>query len=178
MKKLLSFSVIMVATMAIVGCSNQKEDTSALSSTSEVDSSSTVAESTSISTVESTESETIESTESIQVEETTTTVFTANDVSDTTIQSIQTYEDYLTMYQAIITNYLSDYENAINDTVLYDASVIKGQKTQYDKEFEEQKKQYSGYGKSKLVGKDTLVDFLISYRDNLKSVTDSLADSF
>lgn len=173
MKKLLRFIVIMVAVMAIAGCSNQKKEVS--------DSSSTVkeSESTSVSTVESTESETteIKPSESIQAE-TTTTVFTASDVSDATIQSIQTYADYLTMYQAIITNCLSDYENAIKDTVLYDASVIEGQKAQYDQEFEEQKKQYNQYGNNKLVGKETLVEFLISYRDNLKSMTDSLADSF
>lgn len=103
--------------------------------------------------------------------------FQPTDVSDETIKSIKTYEDYLTMYQSIINNYLADYENAIKDTVLYDQATFAEQKKQYEQSFESQKKEYGNYGNKKLVGKDTLVEFLISYRDSLAETTNNLKNS-
>jgi hypothetical protein len=47
-------------------------------------------------------------------------------------------------------------------------------KKQYDDSFDQQETLYGTMGKSPIVGKDTLVDFLIGYRDSLKEITDSL----
>ncbi|MBO0440196.1 hypothetical protein [Candidatus Enterococcus ikei] len=105
------------------------------------------------------------------------TAFQPTDVSDETIKSIKTYEDYLTMYQSIINNYLADYESAIKDTVLYDQAAFEAQKQQYELSFETQKKQYGDYGNKILVGKDSLVEFLISYRDGLAETTNNLKNS-
>ncbi|ETC91928.1 TPA: hypothetical protein ACU3VQ_001852 [Enterococcus faecalis] len=110
-------------------------------------------------------------------EQITTPVFQPKDVSDETIKSIQTYDDYLTMYKAIIDNYLSNYENSIKDTILYSPEAFEEQKKQYNKSFEEQKKQYEKYGHKKLIGKNDLISFLISYRDNLKQFTDDIGNS-
>lgn len=103
--------------------------------------------------------------------------FQPTDVSDETIKSIKTYEDYLTMYQAIINNYLADYEYVIKDTVLYDQTTFEEQKKQYEQSFESQKKQYAEYGNKKLIGKDSLVEFLVSYRDSLAETTNNLKKS-
>ncbi|MEI5992869.1 hypothetical protein [Candidatus Enterococcus mansonii] len=133
------------------------------------------AETTNSSTKESTASSS--KTETKTSETAATTAFKPTDVSDDTIKSIKTYEDYLNMYQAIISNYLADYENAIKDTVLYDQAAFEEQKKQYEKSLEEQKKQYGDYGNKKLIGKDSLVEFLISYRDSLSETTNNLKKS-
>ncbi|EOI01727.1 hypothetical protein UAY_01135 [Enterococcus moraviensis ATCC BAA-383] len=110
-------------------------------------------------------------------ENTDSTAFKPTDVSDETIKSIKTYDDYLTMYQSIINNYLAEYESAIKDTVLYDQAAFEEQKKQYEQSFDSQKKQYGDLGNKKLVGKDSLVEFLISYRDGLAQTTASLKES-
>lgn len=105
------------------------------------------------------------------------TVFTPKDVSDETIMSIKTYDDYLAMYRAIIEDYLANYEEIIKGTVLYSEEAFADMRKQYDDAFEQQKGMYGAMGKSPIVGKDSLVDVLIEYRDGLKSYTDSLAES-
>ena len=129
------------------------------------------------STKESISSSSKEKKEVVTSQESDSLAFEPKDVSDETIKSIKTYEDYLSMYQAIINNYFSDYESIIKDTILYDQATFEEQKKQYDASFEEQKKQYEKYGNKRLVGKDSLVDFLISYRNSLKDITDNLAKS-
>jgi len=52
----------------------------------------------------------------------------------------------------------------IKDTILYNQT-----------SFDEQRKQFEKYGNKRLFGKDSLVDFLIDYRDSLKEITDNLA---
>ncbi|WP_430601862.1 hypothetical protein IGJ02_001976 [Enterococcus sp. DIV0724b] len=151
----------------IVGYSDHDFDGTKNETSSTEESSSTVTSSSS-----STEKEEIATSQESQ-----SLAFEPEDVSDQTIKSIKTYQDYLTMYQAIINNYFSDYESLIKDTVLYDQASFEEQKKQYDASFEEQKKQYEQYGNKRLVGKDSLVDFLISYRDSLKNITDNLAKS-
>lgn len=138
-------------------------------------SSSSSKEAPSSSSKESTPSSTKEETKASEKSE--STAFKPTDVSDETIKSIKTYEDYLAMYQAIINNFLSEYEAAVKDTVLYDQASFEEQKKQYDQALESQKKQYSSYGNKKLAGKDTLVDFLISYRDSLTEMTKSMKES-
>jgi hypothetical protein len=103
-------------------------------------------------------------------------VFSPRDVSNNTIKSIETYNDYLLMYQKIIEDYLSNYESAVKGTILYDKDTFADMKRQYAEAFEQQKDMYGSYGNAKLMGKDSLVHVLISYRDSLKSSVDMFRD--
>lgn len=109
--------------------------------------------------------------------ETSGQVFSPQDVSDATIESIQTYNDYLVMYQMIIEDYFSNYEAVVKDTILYDADSFAEMKKTYEDSFEQQKDMYGSMGDMKIIGKETLVEFLINYRDSLKEFTDNLANS-
>ena len=104
-------------------------------------------------------------------------VFLPQDVSDETIQSIRTYDDYLTMYQMIIEDYYSNYEAAIKDTLLYDEQTFATLKETQDASLEQQKELYKDMMGKEIVGKDTLVNYLIDCRDSLKSAVDQIADS-
>lgn len=116
------------------------------------------------------ESETVE-------EEAEDTVFSPQDVSDDSIESISTYGDYLTMYRMIIDDYLANYESAIKDTVLYDEATFQQLKDETEKSFEEQEAQYGSMKDQKIVGKDELVQYLKDYRDSLKEYVDTMAES-
>ncbi|MGL4695049.1 hypothetical protein [Enterococcus larvae] len=96
------------------------------------------------------------------------------DIADKDIEAIKTYKDYLDIYQKIIKNYLSEYEEVFKGTVLYDESAFTSMKEEYDAALEEQKKQYEDLGTSALVGKDTLVSYLKSYRDGLADYIDTM----
>ncbi|GHU40614.1 hypothetical protein FACS1894111_01530 [Clostridia bacterium] len=104
-------------------------------------------------------------------------VFSPQDVSDETIKSIKTYPDYLAMYRKIIEDYFANYELAVKGTLLYSEENFASMKQQYDDAFESQKKMYESFGNAPLMGKDSLVDFLISYRDGLKEVTDGFEET-
>ena len=90
--------------------------------------------------------------------------FNPQDTSDTTIESISTYNDYLTMYSKIVDEYLTNYQNAVAGTVLDDANTI-----------EQMKQEYGPMGNTKIVGKDSLVEFLKNYRNGLKEYTDNIS---
>ncbi|URZ88118.1 hypothetical protein [Floricoccus penangensis] len=107
----------------------------------------------------------------------TAPVFSPTDVSNKTIESIRTYNDYLAMYYAIIQDYLANYEEAIKDTALYSPDSMEDMKKQYETAYEEQKKEYASMGNKKLVGKNDLVKFLKDYRDGLKEMTNSVKES-
>ena len=101
--------------------------------------------------------------------------FNPQDTSDTTIESITTYNDYLTMYSKIVDEYLTNYQNAVAGTVLDDANTIEQMKQESLKSLEEQKKEYGPMGNTKIVGKDSLVEFLKNYRNGLKEYTDNIS---
>lgn len=101
--------------------------------------------------------------------------FNPQDTSDTTIESISTYNDYLTMYSKIVDEYLTNYQNAVAGTVLDDANTIEQMKQESLKSLEEQKKEYGPMGNTKIVGKDSLVEFLKNYRNGLKEYTDNFS---
>ena len=67
--------------------------------------------------------------------------FNPQDTSDATIESISTYNDYLTMYSKIVDEYLTNYQNAVAGTVLDDANTIEQMKQESLKSLEEQKKE-------------------------------------
>lgn len=101
--------------------------------------------------------------------------FNPQDTSDATIESISTYNDYLTMYSKIVDEYLTNYQNAVAGTVLDDANTIEQMKQETLKSLEEQKKEYGSMGNTKIVGKDSLVEFLKNYRNGLKEYTDNIS---
>ena len=95
-------------------------------------------------------------------------VFKPQDVSDATIESINTYGDYLTMFEMIINDYYAQYESAIKNTILYDEATFATLKAQQKSAFEVQQRQYGNMKNTKIIGKKDLVKFLKDYRDNLK----------
>ncbi|MDA3674291.1 MULTISPECIES: hypothetical protein [Streptococcus] len=94
--------------------------------------------------------------------------FNPQDTSDATIESISTYNDYLTMYSKIVDEYLTNYQNAVAGTVLDNANTIEQMKQETLKSLEEQKKEYGAMGNTKIIGKDSLVECLKNYRNGLK----------
>ena len=104
--------------------------------------------------------------------------FVPQDVSDETIESIQTYDDYLVMYEMITQDYLDNYEEAIKKTSFYSEESFTKMKDQYAESFKKQRELYGEIGEKNIVGKEWLVEFLISYRDSLKEFTDEITESF
>ena len=105
------------------------------------------------------------------------TVFDPQDVSDETIESIETYGDYLIMYKFIIENYYANYEEAVKGTALYDEASFQQMKDEMNKEFEKQEEEYGDLKGKKIVGKDSVVQFLKDYRDSLQEMVDSYKET-
>ncbi|WP_086349152.1 hypothetical protein [Candidatus Enterococcus clewellii] len=99
------------------------------------------------------------------------------DISDGEIEAIKTYKDYLDIYQKIVSNYLTEYENVFKDTVLYDEAAFADMKKESEASLEEQKKEYEKLGTKTLVGKDTLVSFLKTYRDSMSDYIDTMKNA-
>lgn len=162
---------IVIALLAFVGdklrgiSSNTQEETK-VTATSSSSSSSTEESSTSSST--SSSSSTAEST---TTESSTTVVSSFNpvDTSDATIESIATYDDYLTMYQLIVNEYLSNYEAAMAQYGLTDATTFQSMRDGVEEGIAQQKQAYGAMRKSPIVGKSDLVQFLKDYRDELNA---------
>lgn len=159
MKKILYMIIASIMVFAFVGCgdSNDTADVETDETTTEV----TVSE----------ETETAEDTNEGEM------VFSPEDVSDASIESIQTYGDYLTMYEMITDDYIANYEKVIKGTVLYDEATFQQMKDEYDASFKEQQEQYGSMKDQKIIGKDELVDFLKEYRDGLQEYVDTLVES-
>lgn len=170
---LFTFSVILLS-IALTGCSASKNlintaknisggVTSKSSSSSTTSSSSTISSSSSSSTTSSSSSSVSSSN------------FNPQDTSDATIESISTYNDYLTMCSKIVDEYLTNYQNAVAGTVLDDTNTIEQMKQETLKSLEEQKKEYGAMGNKKIIGKDSLVEFLKNYRNGLKEYIDNIS---
>lgn len=165
------FWILVIALLAFVGdklrgiSSNTQEETK-VTATSSSSSSSTEESSTSSST--SSSSSTAEST---TTESSTTVVSSFNpvDTSDATIESIATYDDYLTMYQLIVNEYLSNYEAAMAQYGLTDATTFQSMRDGVEEGIAQQKQAYGAMRKSPIVGKSDLVQFLKDYRDELNA---------
>ena len=161
---LFTFSVILLS-IALTGCSASKN----LINTAKNISGGVTSKSSSSSTTSS--SSTISSSSS----SVSSSNFTPQDTSDATIESISTYNDYLTMCSKIVDEYLTNYQNAVAGTVLDDANTIEQMKQETLKSLEEQKKEYGAMGNTKIIGKDSLVEFLKNYRNGLKEYTDNIS---
>ena len=165
------FWILVIALLAFVGdklrgiSSNTQEETkvtatSSSSSSSKEESSTSSSRSSSCSTAEST-----------TAESSTTVVSSFNpvDTSDATIESIATYDDYLTMYQLIVNEYLSNYEAAMAQYGLTDATTFQSMRDGVEEGIAQQKQAYGAMRKSPIVGKSDLVQFLKDYRDELNA---------
>ena len=173
---LFTFSVILLS-IALTGCSASKNLINTAKNisggvTSKSSSSSTTSSSSSSSSSSTTSSSSTISSSSSSV---SSSNFNPQDTSDATIESISTYNDYLTMYSKIVDEYLTNYQNAVAGTVLDDANTIEQMKQETLKSLEEQKKEYGAMGNTKIIGKDSLVEFLKNYRNGLKEYTDNIS---
>lgn len=101
-------------------------------------------------------------------------VFSPQDVSNSTISQIVTYNDYLKMYEKIINNYFSDAEEAYKGTILANSETFQTMKKQINDSFAQQKDIYDEMGKKRLIGQTELVEYLEDYRDKLKEYTNQL----
>lgn len=155
---LFTFSVILLS-IALTGCSASKS----LINTAKNISGGVTSKSSSSSTTSSSSSSVSSSN------------FNPQDTSDATIRSISTYNDYITMYSKIVDEYLTNLQNAVAGTVLDDANTIEQMKQETLKSLEEQKKEYGAMGNTKIIGKDSLVEFLKNYRNGLKEYTDNIS---
>ena len=155
---LFTFSVILLS-IALTGCSASKN----LINTAKNISGGVTSKSSSSSTTSSSSSSVSSSN------------FNPQDTSDATIRSISTYNDYITMYSKIVDEYLTNYQNAVAGTVLDDTNTIEQMKQETLKSLEEQKKEYGAMGNTKIIGKDSLVEFLKNYRNGLKEYTDNIS---
>lgn len=122
------------------------------------------------------EANTEEDTKSIDTD-TSETVFDPQDVSDETIESIETYGDYLIMYKMILEDYYANYEEAVKGTVLYDEATFQQMKDEMNKQFEMQEEEYGDLKDKKIVGKDSVVQFLKDYRDSLQEMVDNYKEA-
>lgn len=164
------FWLLVIALLAYVGKlggnSSKTQEETKVTATSSSSSSSTEESSTSSST--SSSSSTAEST---TAESSTTVVSSFNpvDTSDATIESIATYDDYLTMYQLIVNEYLSNYEAAMAQYGLTDATTFQSMRDGIEEGIAQQKQAYGAMRRSPIVGKSDLVQFLKDYRDELNA---------
>lgn len=108
-------------------------------------------------------------------EELTTGKFDPQDVSDQTIESIKTYEDYITMYDKIIQDYFDQMETVYKEKGIEDNGTFEESKKSVSQQLEEQKKQYGPLKNSPIQGKEQIIQFLKDYRDSLKELVDQVA---
>ena len=83
--------------------------------------------------------------------------FNPQDVSDATIESIKTYEDYLIMNEKIIDNYYTEADEAFKGTVLEDSAAIQELKDSTKKEMEDLKNNMAHSRKHRFKGKKKLL---------------------
>ena len=152
-KKVCRLALLCLSVSTLVACSSLSEKTSSSSSENQTEASSSSSEKKGIF--------------SKAKEKFSSNDFNPQDVSDTTIESIKTYEDYLTMFQKIVDNYYTEADQAFKGTALVDSASIQELKDSTKKEIEEQKKQYGPLKKAPIQGKEEIIQFLKDYRDNL-----------
>lgn len=152
-KKVCRLALLCLSVSTLVACSSLYEKTSGSSSENQTEASSSSSEKKGLFAKAK--------------EKLSSSEFNPQDVSDTTIESIKTYEDYLTMFQKIVDNYYTEADQAFKGTALEDSASIQELKDSTKKEIEEQKKQYGPLKKAPIQGKEEIIQFLKDYRDNL-----------
>ncbi len=152
-KKVCRLALLCLSVSTLVACSSLSEKTSSSSSDNQTEASSNSSEKKGLFAKAK--------------DKFSSSDFNPQDVSDETIESIQTYEDYLTMYEKIVDNYYTEADEAFKGTALEDSASIQELKDSTKKEMEEQKKQYGPLKKAPIQGKEEIIKFLKEYRDSL-----------
>ncbi|MCQ9276482.1 hypothetical protein [Streptococcus suis] len=109
--------------------------------------------------------------------ESTATVseFNPTDSSDATIESIKTYSDYMKMYEFIVNEYITNYENMVSQYGLGDATMYQSVRDTVSQSVEQQKKQYGPLGNAAIVGRAEIITFLKEYRDGLQQQIEQMS---
>ena len=152
-KKVCRLALLCLSVSTLVACSSLSEKTSSSSSENQTEASSSSSEKKGLFAKAK--------------EKLSSSDFKPQDVSDTTIESIKTYEDYLIMNEKIIDNYYTEADEAFKGTVLEDSAAIQELKDSTKKEMEDLKKQYVPLKKAPIQGKEEVIKTLKDYRDNL-----------
>lgn len=152
-KKVCRLALLCLSVSTLVACSSLSEKTSGSSSENQTETSSSSSEKKGLLAKAK--------------EKLSSSDFNPQDVSDATIESIKTYEDYLIMNEKIIDNYYTEADEAFKGTVLEDSAAIQELKDSTKKEMEDLKKQYSPLKKAPIQGKEEVIKALKDYRDNL-----------
>ena len=152
-KKVCRLALLCLSVSTLVACSSLSEKTSSSSSENQTEASSNSSEKKGLFAKAK--------------EKLSSSDFKPQDVSDTTIESIKTYEDYLIMNEKIIDNYYTEADEAFKGTVLEDSAAIQELKDSTKKEMEDLKKQYVPLKKAPIQGKEEVIKTLKDYRDNL-----------
>ena len=109
-KKVCRLALLCLSVSTLVACSSLSEKTSSSSSENQTEASSSSSEKKGLLAKAK--------------EKLSSGDFNPQDVSDATIESIKTYEDYLIMNEKIIDNYYTEADEAFKGTVLEDSSAI------------------------------------------------------
>lgn len=152
-KKVCRLALLCLSVSTLVACSSLSEKTSSSSSENQTEASSSSSEKKGLLAKAK--------------EKLSSSDFNPQDVSDTTIESIKNYEDYLIMNEKIIDNYYTEADEAFKGTVLEDSAAIQELKDSTKKEMEDLKKQYGPLKKAPIQGKEEVIKTLKDYRDNL-----------
>ena len=152
-KKVCRLALLCLSVSTLVACSSLSDKTSSSSSENQTEASSSGSEKKGLFAKAK--------------EKFSSSDFNPQDVSDTTIESIKTYEDYLIMNEKIIDNYYTEADEAFKGTVLEDSAAIQELKDSTKKEMEDLKKQYGPLKKAPIQGKEEVIKTLKDYRDNL-----------
>ncbi|HEV6856411.1 hypothetical protein AZK19_00785 [Streptococcus pneumoniae] len=152
-KKVCRLALLCLSVSTLVACSSLSEKTSSSSSENQTEASSSSSEKKGLFAKAK--------------EKLSSSDFNPQDVSDTTIESIKIYEDYLIMNEKIIDNYYTEADEAFKGTVLEDSAAIQELKDSTKKEMEDLKKQYGPLKKAPIQGKEEVIKTLKDYRDNL-----------
>lgn len=152
-KKVCRLALLCLSVSTLVACSSLSEKTSRSSNENQTEASSSSSEKKGLFAKAK--------------EKLSSSDFNPQDVSDTTIESIKTYEDYLIMNEKIIDNYYTEADEAFKGTVLEDSAAIQELKDSTKKEMEDLKKQYGPLKKAPIQGKEEVIKTLKDYRDNL-----------
>ena len=163
-KKVCRLALLCLSVSTLVACSSLSEKTSSSSSENQTEASSSSSEKKGLFAKAK--------------EKLSSSDFNPQDVSDTTIESIKTYEDYLIMNEKIIDNYYTESDEAFKGTVLEDSAAIQELKDSTKKEMEDLKKQYGPLKKAPIQGKEEVIKTLKDYRDNLHEQVEQWKASF
>lgn len=102
--------------------------------------------------------------------------FRPKDVSDETINSIASYNDYIIMYAVITEDYYNNYIELFDEAGLLSQEDIEKTKEELKAEIETVKSQYGVMGHMPIQGKEIIIEFLINYRDGLNEMIETMKE--